>query len=237
VANHSEYNEAFVAGLEHMWGEGFLSPGGKQEVSKILEDVSLLNAHVLDIGCGLGAIDMLLLEEHQAKSVVGIDIEPELIVPFSDNEFDAVFSKDSIVHIEDKSECYREIARVLKPGGVLAFSDWYGSADSITDDMTHWLEVVNLTFSLGTIDDAVDRLRDVGLVAVRQQDRNQWYLNYMAQELGSISGENFTRLARKLGERAAKQRVVSSTLKHTVVAQGQLRPGHVQAINRKQDSI
>ena len=27
--HHDEYGEAFVAGLEWMWGEGFLSPGGE----------------------------------------------------------------------------------------------------------------------------------------------------------------------------------------------------------------
>ncbi len=31
-----EYTEDFVAGLEWVWGEGFLSPGGPDEVAAIL---------------------------------------------------------------------------------------------------------------------------------------------------------------------------------------------------------
>jgi len=261
MTRHSEYHDKFVAGLQHMWGRGFLSPGGREEVAKVLQGLSLADCRVLDIGCGLGAIDVLLVEEHHAKSVVCIDVEPQLIeqartlqassnvahlldfkqvepgpLPFQDNQFDVVFSKDAIVHIEDKNACYQEIARVLKPQGVFATSDWFGSGDAQTLDMTRWLEAINLTFSLGTIEQAADRLRHAGLEPIRMLDRNQWYLDYMAQELGSISGDNYTQLVELVGEIAARQRVLSSKLKQKVLAQGQLRPGHLQAINRKRDA-
>ena len=48
-----EYDDDFVAVIEAMWGEGFLSPGGPEEVARILEGVSLAAGRVLDVGCGM----------------------------------------------------------------------------------------------------------------------------------------------------------------------------------------
>lgn len=250
----SEYNDKFVAGLQCMWGAGFLSPGGREEIAELLDGVDLTGCRVLDIGCGLAAIDILLIEEHRAAQVVCIDVEPRLIeqarlnaadsavsdqldirlvspgpLPFDDNQFDVVFSKDAIIHIPDKRACYQEIARVLRPGGQMAIGDWFGSTMAATPEMKEWLEVVNLTFSLGTIEQAAELLESIGYDNIRKRDRNRWYMEYMAQELGSITGENYPRLVALLGEQVAHQRIQSSTLKKTVVEQGQLRPGHLLA--------
>lgn len=257
MSDHHEYNDVFVAGLQCMWGEGYLSPGGREEVAQILNGLDLSGCKVLDIGCGLGAIDILLIEEHKADHIVCIDVEPELIqqaklnaarssvadqldiqlvkpgpLPFGDEQFDVVFSKDAIIHIPDKQACYEEILRVLKPGGQLAISDWFGSRDQQTAEMKEWLEVVSLTFSLGTIEQAADTLESVKFDNIDMRDRNQWYSQYMAQELGSITGENYPRLVALVGEQVAQHRVQSSTLKKTVVEQGQLRPGHLQATKK-----
>ena len=77
--HHEEYGDTFVAGLEWMWGEGFLSPGGAQEVARIVAGAPIAGARVLDVGCGLGAIDLLLVEHIGAAHVTGIDVEAPLV--------------------------------------------------------------------------------------------------------------------------------------------------------------
>src|SRR4051794_31568002 len=145
----AQYSKAFAKALEFMWGEGFLSPGGATEVAELLHGIPLDGARVLDIGSGLGGIDVLLVERHGAREVVGLDVEPTLIdmsreliasrglsdrisirevapgpLPVEDTGFDIVFSKDSIVHIPDKPALYRDVLRLLKPGGWFVASDW-----------------------------------------------------------------------------------------------------------------
>jgi len=144
-----EYDQELQALLQLVWGDGFLSPGGADEIRRLLEGVDLRGRRVLDIGCGLGAIDVLLVREHGAGSVMGVDLEPELVrlareraaaaglskridaqvvevgpLSFPDGGFDVVFSKDSLVQIPDKRAIFAEAARVLRPGGLLVMSDW-----------------------------------------------------------------------------------------------------------------
>src|SRR5579859_556937 len=69
-----EYDEAMVAALELLWGEGFLSPGGPAEIAEILKGGSIAGKSVLDIGCGIGGIDLLLATQYNATRVIGIDI-------------------------------------------------------------------------------------------------------------------------------------------------------------------
>lgn len=44
-------------------------------------------------------------------------------MPFADGAFDAAWSQDALCHME-KPAVLTEVARVLRPGGVFAFSDW-----------------------------------------------------------------------------------------------------------------
>ena len=143
------YDEHHIAFLEEMWGDGYLSPGGPEEVARVLDGIDLTGLDVLDIGCGSGGITVDLVRRHDAGRVVGIDVEVPVCdharrrveragvadrvdirlvepgpLPFDDGSFDVVFSKDSIVHIADKETMCRDVFRVLRPGGWFVASDW-----------------------------------------------------------------------------------------------------------------
>ena len=64
----NEYDDAFVARLELLWGEGFLSPGGAQEVAELLSGFDLKSKRVLDIGCGIGGGLILIADHLQQQS-------------------------------------------------------------------------------------------------------------------------------------------------------------------------
>ena len=251
---HEEYGDAFVAGLEWMWGEGFLSPGGVDEVARIVAGAPIAGARVLDVGCGLGAIDLLLVERFGAVHVTGIDVEAPLVerastrveaaglshriairkvspgpLPFDDGVFDVVFSKDSMIHIPDKPALYAEVYRVLVPGGWMLVGDWFGNGLEPTRTMRDWLDAVGLTFTLESIESSAKLVEACGFTDVDRVDRNAWYAEAMAGEIATLSGENYPRLVERLGAEAAAQRLESSTKKKAVVDGGELRPGHLRA--------
>lgn len=102
---------------------------------------------VLDVGCGLGA-PAIRLAKAFGVSVVGIATSANLIaratsmaaeaglaervtfeladaadLPFPDDSFDGVLAIESIVHMPDRPTVFTEIARVLRPGGMVALTD------------------------------------------------------------------------------------------------------------------
>ena len=70
-----QYDDALVALLELVWGEGFMSPGGPDEIKMIVAETDLSGRKVLDIGCGSGGIDQYLAETFAPEQIVGIDVD------------------------------------------------------------------------------------------------------------------------------------------------------------------
>lgn len=252
ASHQNEYNEDFITALQWMWGDGYLSPGGPEEVAKMLHGVEVRGKRVLDVGCGLGAIDVLLSQTYGAASVVGIDIERPLVdharsriekaglggsvrvecvepgpLPFDEASFDMVFSKDSIIHIPDKAAFYAEVLRVLTPGGIFVGSDWLrGGSGPYSEQMQLWLELVHLTFDMKNLDQTQVALTQAGFVQVQLEDRNEWYRKEVRNELATISGDKLDELARRIGRENADHRIKSSSAKQVVIERGELRPTH-----------
>lgn len=101
---------------------------------KILQDKINSQAICLDYGAGRGNVKQMNFKGI-AKFVAGIDAEKVVfenpflheaklldltnsIIPYDDNTFDVVFSDNVIEHVKNPDIIFKEIKRVLKPGGV-----------------------------------------------------------------------------------------------------------------------
>ncbi|MBU0518658.1 methyltransferase domain-containing protein [bacterium] len=55
-------------------------------------------------------------------------------IPWVDNTFDFVWGEDAWCYVNDKARLISEATRVLKPGGLLVFTDWIEGAAGLSDD-------------------------------------------------------------------------------------------------------
>jgi len=251
---HQEYDDGLVAVLEAVWGEGFMSPGGTDEVDGYLHDISLAGLSVLDIGCGLGGVDIHMVLQHKASKVTGIDIEPELIprcerlaqkhnvveqteflcvepgaLPFADASFDMVTSKDSIIHIADKHALADDIYRLLKPGGWFAASDWLaGYEGEPSAEMKDYLVAEALDFGLASSDTYRNALNDAGFLDIQIVDRNEWYRAEARRERDQMRGALFDGLASQVGSEFMEHEIEVWEKMIVALDQGQLRPTHLR---------
>ena len=252
------YPDEFADRLELVWGAGFLSPGGADEVRQILRKADMGGKTVLEIGCGIGGPAIVIAREYGAAKVVGIDIEPQLIeragrnaaeagleekielklvepgpLPFEDRVFDTVFSKDAIVHIPDKLAIYREIYRVLKPGGQFVAGDWFASDDA--DDLPefrHYRDLSHLSFAMQTALEAEAVLRQAGFADVVLDDRNEWYAGFAQAQIERIEGPLRDRLIEVCGADSYRDMVKVSHANAGAARCGGLRPTHIHAAKR-----
>lgn len=93
------------------------------------------SAVVLDLGAGAGIVSQMDFRGRAAK-ICGVDLDPRVAtnplldegrvsdagrIPYDDDSFDLVFSDNVVEHLSEPLEVFREVHRILKPGGVFLF--------------------------------------------------------------------------------------------------------------------
>ena len=255
MSDHDEvkYTDEFVTKLELVFGTGFLSPGGIEEVAKIVEGIDFKDKVVLDIGVGVAGPASLLVENHGANHVTGIDLEKPVLqkaaktvaprnlddhitlkhakpgaLPFDDASFDMVFSKDSIIHVPDKSALFKEALRVLKPGGWVVMSDWCCGDEPPTREMQDWLTSNGLGFVMTPISKGEALLGDAGFADYAVLDRNEWFAGFSKALFERMSGPEYAAMVSVLGQEEADNWLGRTETWSVLLKQGQIRPGHLR---------
>jgi ubiquinone/menaquinone biosynthesis C-methylase UbiE len=250
-----EYDDGMQAMLQIIWGDGFLSPGGAAEVARLLEGSNIAGCTLLDIGCGLGAVDELLIKEYHVASVIGIDIDPALLanmqariaragltdrirsmqvsggpLPFAAASFDVVFSKDSLVQIPDKPAIFAEVMRVLRPTGRFIASDWLrGGAAEYSEAMLEFFRLEGIAYNMATLAESAEALRAAGFDRVEIRDRHEWYLELAQRELDAMEGSLNPVIVHRIGPERARHFIDNWRQLVAVLKRGELRPGHLKA--------
>ena len=73
-AKAKQYNRRNIETMEMLYGTGYLSMGGDDEVANIVARVEVAGKDVLDIGCGLGGALIALTRNHHARNAHGVVI-------------------------------------------------------------------------------------------------------------------------------------------------------------------
>jgi tocopherol O-methyltransferase len=146
---------------------------------RIAESADLASARdVLDVGCGIGGPACYLATQTSARvrgltpNAVQLDLARMLArdsnlahqvtfdqgsasrLPYADESFDVVLFFESPCHFPDRDRFFREVHRVLRPGGRLAGEDWL-EVDGLSDrDRDRYIRPICDTWAipvLGTV--------------------------------------------------------------------------------------
>ncbi|MEN8247246.1 MAG: methyltransferase domain-containing protein [Thermodesulfobacteriota bacterium] len=242
--------------LETVWGDGFLSPGGPTEVAMVLEGTDISGQQVLDIGCGTGGADILLINKYQAAHVIGIDVEEPVLeqsrqraslenlseriayrlvepgpLPFADESFDVVFSKDAMIHIPDKASLFKDVFRVLTTGGIFMASDWMRcDATPPSEDMQNYIRTEGLSFDMAPPENYAAALQEAGFEDITLRDRNPWYAELARNEYDQMKGPLYQTLVERAGQAETDRCIEVWRTMCVVLDSGELRPGHMRAV-------
>ena len=242
--------------LEVVWGEGFLSPGGTDEIDEIMKGIDITDKSVLDIGCGCGGAAFHLIKKHGAKSVQGIDPEPLVIktaqqlakknnldeettfkcvepgpLQYNEETFDVIFSKEVFLHIPDKETLLKDVYRILKPGGLIIVSDWMRIDDNPpSKQMQDYIAAEGLDMFMCSLKKYKELLELTNFTEIEIRDRNEWYLQKAKKELTEIEGPLYQKVIDVLGVEETLGAIEIWKKLIGVLEIGEHRPGHFKGL-------
>ena len=147
---------------------------------------------MLDIGCGGGATIKRLLKHSKGSKVYGIDISQESVakskkncmdildkqvfisqgsaemLPYETGKFDLVTAVETIYFWPNLLGCFKEVYRVLKPGGRFAIIVEAANKDSM------WTNVVEGMTTYST-EQILTMLRDAGFSKTESKNKKPMY--------------------------------------------------------------
>ncbi len=186
--------------------------GGRPATKMVCEQLNLSpGLRVLDVGCGLGGAARFMASTYDTI-VEGVDLTPEYVsvgntlthevglsdkvglvegsaleLPKADASFDRVTLFHVGMNIQDKALLFREIARVLKPGGRLAVYDVMRVGEQALDYPVAWAQDETTSF-VGTVPAYKSAIEAAGLSVTLEASKKE-----LAQEF-------FTKMKARMAE-------------------------------------
>lgn len=203
-----QYSNKSILRYERIFGHTWVSTGGETTTKDFLIQLDLKpGMKILDIGCGTGgsaffmarqygcyvhamdlsanmihiADDRLKREDAEVKTKVSFEIADCTTVNYPHNEYDLIYSRDTILHIKDKEGLYKRMLAWLKPGGTLFVSDY------CRGDQEHSQEFMKYKaargYDLRTVAEYGKVIENAGYRMVRALDHTQTFINVLTNEL------------------------------------------------------
>jgi ubiquinone/menaquinone biosynthesis C-methylase UbiE len=153
----------YIAAMEQMNGE-LLKAGHVADGQRLL-----------DVGCGFGGTIQQINAANSDMYLTGLNIDPRQLeaaeaqtepangnridwvegdacqLPFEDNSFDRILAVECIFHFPSREKFLAEAARVLKPGGYLAVSDFVPTMAFFGKTPIWWAVRGRIAKSYGTL--------------------------------------------------------------------------------------
>jgi phosphoethanolamine N-methyltransferase len=201
----NQYAPAEIRKYEAIYGRHFVSPGGEACARDCVARLNLTPGdRVLDLGSGLGGSAFLMAREHGAR-VHGLDLSADMValanqncrqqrlehlVSFEQSDcmdlsvsqaYQAVYSRDVILHIEHKARLFEILREALVPGGQLLFTDYCRGEGACGEEFDRY--VAERGYFLHTVSEYRDCLREADFDAVNGEDWTARFIDIHQLEL------------------------------------------------------
>ena len=158
---------------------------------------------LLDICSALGGPARQLAEKY-GINIVGLDITPEMVeeakkitegksyakqieyrigsgldIPAHSNTFDIVWGQDAWCYIRDKHRLIEETWRVLKPNGILAFTDWIWGSVNPSEEESDFLMEFMVFPDLQTLDGYAELIGNAGYHLLEKEELGDDFAKHM----------------------------------------------------------
>ena len=154
------------------------------------------NVKILDVGCGFGGSSIYLAKEYGAEAT-GITISPVQVEMANkaaaeagvnakfllmdaeamtfETHFDVVWSVESITHYHDIARFFLAAAKLLKPGGTLAITDWFKKKGLTPRECEKYLSAIEdgMMVELQTMEEYESYMIRGGLQVLRSEVLNK----------------------------------------------------------------
>ncbi|KAF8696103.1 hypothetical protein HU200_036993 [Digitaria exilis] len=199
-----QYKANSILRYERIFGDGYVSTGGSETTKEFVGRLDLKPGQkVLDVGCGIGGGDFYMAEEYDTH-VVGIDLSINMILfaleravgrkcsvefevadcttkTYPDHTFDVIYSRDTILHIQDKPSLFRSFFKWLKPGGKVLISDYCRSPGKPSEEFAAYIK--QRGYDLHDVEAYGQMLKNAGFSHVIAEDRSDQFLGILQKEL------------------------------------------------------
>lgn len=172
------------------------------------DGISLSGKRVADVGCGDGIMDLGVAHRAQPVELVGFDVNPvdtanlldqarrygaaselppnlhfeqsgPLRIPADDSSFDHVFTWSAFEHIGDAPGVLGEIARIMKPEGVLFLQLWPFYHSEQGSHLWDW-------FPEGFVQHRLS-LEEIETQVRAKAGEDDWWASYMLKEYRALN--------------------------------------------------
>lgn len=187
--DHKQYTRKGILRYEKIFGDGYITTGGHETTEEFIKQLDLKpNQRVLDVGCGIGGSDFYMSEKYGVE-VFGLDLRSNMIsiawdrtqryknvkvrfeigdvtkLDYPAGYFDVIYSRDALLHIENKKVLFNKFKSWLKPGGKIFITDYACGPKPWSDEFTVYVE--QRGYELFTVSEYENTLNDAGFVNVK----------------------------------------------------------------------
>lgn len=203
------YSLKNIRSYEWVFGEGFISPGGLETTVEFAKMLTLLpGEQVLDVGSSIGGSAFHMAQKYDVH-VTGIDLSANMVAlalekaykvkdkrvqfemgdvtkrHFRPDSFDAIYSRETLQHIKDKTTLLASFFKWMKPGGRLVITDYCCREGEGLNGWSNQFRnyVQRRGYHLLSIDQYAELLRKVGFRRVHVDDRTLQFIEILDKEV------------------------------------------------------